>query len=118
VFTLLAIKIWETESVERQNLLFSNCSSRVLNKYSGWFPANEFSPDNGFQLAFVHSSAKGLKKVAEVEVIRNKTGLSFALYFSKRTNEGSTEAGGQWASPGSAGSETLCLTYIFPDSDR
>lgn len=107
-----ALEIWERESVEGQKLDFSSCVSRLFNKYSGWFPATEFSPDNGFQLAFVLPSAQGLKKVAEIEVLRNKTGLSFALYFSKRIDEGSTVAGGQWASPGSAGCETLCLIHV------
>lgn len=72
----------------------------------GFLPLS-FHLDNGFQLAFVLPSAQRLKKVAEIEVLRNKTGLSFALYFSKRIDEGSTVVGGQWASPGSAGCETL-----------
>lgn len=54
----------------------------LFNKYLVWFPAIEFSPVDGFQLAFVHPSAKGLKTVAEVEVIRDKTGMYFALILS------------------------------------
>lgn len=83
VFTLLAIKISERKSIEGQQLDFSNYISRPFNKELSWFPAIEFSPDNGFQLAFVLLSAKGLKTVAQVEVIRNQIGLSFALYFSE-----------------------------------
>lgn len=42
-----------------------------------------FHPDNGFQLAFVLLSAKGLQNVADIKKIRNEIGLSFPFYFSE-----------------------------------
>lgn len=114
---MLAVKIGERESGKGRKPDSSKYVSRLLKKYLRWFPAIEFSPDNGFQLGFVLLGAQGLRKVAEVEVNRNKIGLSFPLCFSKE-NEGSTLAGGQWASSGSVGSETLCLVYIVHGSER